>query len=112
MNDKLAKSSRSKQITPWDQKKAHTEIVELFLGGRGDELGLPKTGKALVPGCGTVSSGTVFHSITRIIQLGSSEWIRGLIQAVEGSAVGFNISNGNKLTQRRVMMCRFWRRGV
>ncbi|WVR03034.1 hypothetical protein IAU60_000023 [Kwoniella sp. DSM 27419] len=38
--------------TGWDQAKSHPALVSLIQSDRADQLGIPKRGRALVPGCG------------------------------------------------------------
>lgn len=44
---------RKANITPWDAGDVQPPLADLIKSG---ELHLPKTGRALVPGCGRVSS--------------------------------------------------------
>lgn len=40
--------------TGWDQGSSHPELVKLLNSPESDDLGVPKQGRALVPGCGMV----------------------------------------------------------
>ncbi|WWC90293.1 uncharacterized protein L201_005226 [Kwoniella dendrophila CBS 6074] len=39
--------------TGWDQSQSHASLVSLLKSDKAGELGIPKKGKALIPGCGT-----------------------------------------------------------
>ncbi|WWD22619.1 hypothetical protein CI109_107112 [Kwoniella shandongensis] len=39
--------------TGWDQSSSHPFLTQFLASARSDELGVPRTGRALVPGCGT-----------------------------------------------------------
>jgi len=47
---------RSQGNTGWDQGLSHPELVKLLNSTEADDLAIPKEGRALVPGCGMVSS--------------------------------------------------------
>lgn len=51
----IAYFDRQQGRTGWDQQSAHPALVALLSGPRADELGVPKSGRAVVPGCGRVS---------------------------------------------------------
>lgn len=46
---------RAQGRTPFDQSAAHPAFVKFLRSDTASELGVPKSGKALVPGCGRVS---------------------------------------------------------
>jgi hypothetical protein len=51
-----ADPTRSQGNTGWDQGLSHPELVKLLNSTEADDLAIPKEGRALVPGCGMVSS--------------------------------------------------------
>jgi hypothetical protein len=46
---------RAAKQVPWDQGSAHPSLVDL-LETKSAKLGLPSSGRAFVPGCGTVGT--------------------------------------------------------
>lgn len=42
--------------TRWDQAKPHTVFVKFLNGDASDAAGVPRSGRAFVPGCGGVSA--------------------------------------------------------
>jgi hypothetical protein len=45
---------RSQGNTGWDQGYAHPELVSLLSSPESSSLGIPTSGRAVVPGCGMV----------------------------------------------------------
>ncbi|WWC57494.1 uncharacterized protein I303_100026 [Kwoniella dejecticola CBS 10117] len=49
--------------TGWDQSKSHLSLTSLLRSSLVDQLGIPRSGRALVPGCGTGYDVHTFASI-------------------------------------------------
>lgn len=92
--------------TYWDLAKCHPYLIKFIGSDDSDKAGVPRSGRAFVPGCGQVSpgapAGVIVWAPSWLVVLfrnGSGQWLHGVQCAERSGHSHFGITNlGNRLS--------------